>query len=339
MRFPENLARWPTVPLERPFRLFGRTFEVLLSSRLTIEPMTLMWILTGHSFQHLAHEAGVPADLFKMAKRGIIQGQKLSSTTLAPWRRGLAPLLPPGFPEQSSLIDLIEAIPKASAWAMFLRGIGDHEGEGLCSLARGFADTEAMLSEAMALHEQGRKVEADSMLVEHVGTPWLLWMDHGIPSPLANLPLDVLCQQLAAWNTTSGSGYPRWSALTLLKAGKTPMGHWLQHQRAKAGCGSLQKMANRLQGADYERLKAWSSGRDLMPPGAAEAILAELGGGGDADMEMARYRWARLLSFLCEFVISATPDKAPTWPEAQALVERRYSELVTPAASNAPAVD
>lgn len=287
----------------------------------------------------LAREAGVPAGLFKTAKREIIQGQKLSATTLAPWRRGLRPLLPPGFPEQSSLMEMMEAIPNESGWASFHRGFGDFEGEGLSSLARGFAQTEKMLAEAMALHEQGRKVEADSMLVECIGTPWMFWMEHGIPSPLVNLPLDVLCQQLAAWETTSGSGFPRWSGLTLLQAGKTPMGHWLRHQQTRAGYGSLQKMASRLQCADYERMKSWSSGRDLMPPAAAEAILAELGTAVDGDIEMTRYRWARLLSFLCEFVISATKDRAPRLPEAQALVERRYSELLTLAAPDTSAVD
>ena len=339
MRFPENLAHWPTVPLERPFRLFGRTFEVLLSSRLTIEPMTLMWILTGHSFQQLAHVAGVPADFFKTAKREIIQGQKLSATTLAPWRRGLRPLLPPGFPEQSSLMDMIDAIPKSSVWAMFLQGMGDHEGEGLYSLAQGFATTEAMLSQLKALREEGKTAEAESLLVQHIGAPWDFWVAHGIPDPLAHVPLDVLCQQLAAWETTSGNGFQRRSELTFLQAGKTPMGHWLRHQQTRAGYGSLQKMANRLQGADYERMKAWSSGRDLMPPAAAKAILAELGPTVDADIEMMRYRGARLLSFLCDFVISATKDKAPTWPEAQALVERRYSELLILAAPDTLAVD
>ena len=159
------------------------------------------------------------------------------------------------------------------------------------------------------------------------------WVAHGIPDARAHVPLDVLCQLLAPWEASHWRpGLSMEGALSLIDPAKRPVGHWLRHQQKRAGCRSLQALADRTQVADYERMKAWSAGRDLLPPAKAEAIVEALGDD-EAGTEMARYRWARMLSLLCEWVICATPGIAPTWPAAQMAVAERYRGLLASAVS------
>lgn len=331
MRFSEFQGSLPAVPMERPFRLFGRTFAVRLSTPLVVEPNTTLWVLSGESLERVVASAGT--NVFDVLRRGLVKKQNLSRTTLAPLRRGLRPLLPPDLPEDASLQAIADAMPRASAWSLFLRGFGEHEGEGLCSLGRGLINIEAMFGAAVKLHDEGRTAEAETLFVLHVGTPWEFWVGIGIPDARAYLPLDVLCQQLAAVEASGAApGVPSGGMLSLLDPAKRPMGHWLRRQQKRAGCRSLQALSDHAKVANYERMRAWSAGRDLLPPAKAEAIVDALGDD-QTGAEMARYRWARLASFLSEWVICATPGHAPTWSDSQTLVAQRYRELLDLAVS------
>lgn len=331
MRFSELVNFLPTIPLERPFRLFGRSFALRMSSHLTLEPNTLLWVLIGETFEKITRTNG--SDVFGVLRRGLIKEQRLTRTTLAPIRQQLRQLLPPDLPEDASLIELLEALPKATAWTMFKRGLGEFEGEGLSWLTQYMVSLEELQMEVVALRNAGLQEEAEARFVAQVGAPREFWGAHGIPDPSVHLPLDVLCQGLAAWEASHATaGVSLEGALSLLNPIKRPMGHWLRYQQTRAGSRSLQGLADRTQVADHERLRAWSAGRDLLPPAKAEAIVAALGGD-DSGVEMARYRWARLMAFLCEWVICATPGQAPTWPVAQILVAQRYRGLLGSAVS------
>ena len=67
MRFPELLDVLPVIPMERPFKLFGRSFALRMSSHLTLEPNTLLRVLLGETFQQAAKAHG--SDVFTLCGR------------------------------------------------------------------------------------------------------------------------------------------------------------------------------------------------------------------------------------------------------------------------------
>ena len=67
MRFPELLDVLPVIPMERPFKLFGRSFALRMSSHLTLEPNTLLRVLMGETFQQAAKAQG--SDVFTLCGR------------------------------------------------------------------------------------------------------------------------------------------------------------------------------------------------------------------------------------------------------------------------------
>lgn len=331
MRFPEFLNRLPAIPLERPFRLFGRSFALRMSSGLTIEPNTLVWVLTGDTPGKLAQDSG--SDVLNVLHRGLVKKQRLTKTTLASLRQQMSRILPPNVAEDASLNELLGALPKAAAWTMYKLGFGEFEWEGLCWLIQYMVGLEKLDADVDALLDKGLREEAEARLFAQLRAPWEFWGVQGIPDSSAYLPLDALCQGLATFEAAhSAPGVSPGGALSLLSPTRRPMGHWLRYQQDRADCRSLQDLADRTRVADYERLRAWSSERDLLPPAKAEAIVSALGGD-DSGVEMVRYRWARLTAFLCEWVICVTPGRAPEWPETQRLVAQRYRGLLGSAVS------
>jgi len=332
MRFPEFLDVLPVIPMERPFKLFGRSFALRMSSHLTVEPNTLLWVLMGESFQKVAKAQG--SDVFSVLRRGLIKKQKLSKTTLAPVRQQMRRFLPSDVPEDASLIELLEALPNASAWAMFQRGFGEFEGEGLCFLAQRMAALEELEVRVVALQDAGQRTEAEDLLLAHTGMPSEFWAAHGIGGPQVHWPLDLLCQALAALETLHAvPGVSPTGILSLLDPVKHPMGHWLQRQLKRSRCRSLRALADRTQVAEYDRLRVWSAGHDLLPLAKAEAIVHALGDD-ETGTEMSRYRSARIVAFICEWVICAARGRELDWPGAQSLVSQRYRVLLATAGSS-----
>jgi hypothetical protein len=331
MRFPELLDVLPVIPIEQRFKLFGRSFELRMSSPLTLEPNTLFWVLMGETFQQVAKAQG--SNVFSVLHRGLIKKQRLSKTTLAPVRQQLRHLLQPDVPEDASLIELLQALPNASAWATFQHGLGEFEGDGLCFLARRMAGLEELVARAVALRDAAQHTAAEDLLLAHTGTPSEFWAANGIGSPQVHLPLDLLCQALAALEASHAApGVSLTALLSLLDPVRHPMGHWLRHQMGRAHCGSLQDLADRTQVADHDRFKAWSAGRDLLPLAKAKAIVKALGDD-EASTEMVRYRRARVAAFLCEWVVCTTTGSALSWRDAQMVVGERYRALLAHAVS------
>ena len=334
MRLPLYTKSFSAVPLQRPFRLFGRTFEVKLSSHLTMLPEVFLWAAAGMSFPQLM--AAISGDLvwcMKTLERGIEGANTLSQTTLARVVQFIPPTLMHDVSSRPTLDELSAAVPTGNAWQIIEQAFARAEGTDLHDLLRRFAELEALPEKWRSLVAQGCHTEANALIAREIGKPDQYWAQHNV-SLKAYLIIDVTLQALArvqsAPSAPSGTGGNPQACpfVPLLAPSKRPLGHWLVRQRRSAGCTSLQLLGEKLAKITPDRLRYWSSGRDLMPPAAARRLLEDLGSTVDVEVEMQHYRYARFLSFLIEFVICATVGEPPSWSEAQTLIRARYRELL-----------
>lgn len=335
MRLPLHIQGFPSVPIARPFRLFGRRFEVKLSSHLTMLPEMFLWTTAGMSFQQVAEAlSDATGRSMKALQRGTTGANTLSPTTLARARQLMDSPLMRDVPCWPTLDELSAALPPGNAWQVIEQTLREAEGTDLYDLFRRFAELEALPEKVRSLVAQGCHAQAEELIQREIGKPDGYWATRNMPVK-AYLIIDVALQVIARVQNTPRAhsetgGKPRSCPfISLLEAKKTPLGHWLVRQKRFAGCTSLNRLGERLHQITPDRLKYWSSGRDLMPPTAARSLLECLGAAVDVDVEMQRYRYARFLSFLIEFVICATVGEPPSWIEAQTMIRERYRELIS----------
>jgi hypothetical protein len=327
MRLPEHIKSVASMPLQRPFQLFGKGFEVKLSSHLTMQPETVFWIATGMSLQQaLENLSPDHAWAMKALRREILGQNQLSTTTVERIKQAL-------FGHISSKVirdESFNGLPDGAPWEVCRNAMLQAEGTDLYALVAQMADLEALPDRYKKLIAGGKKAEADFLLVEAIGHPDEYWDRHDISLP-CYLVVDTALNVIAAGDWKSAATRESFErtrkspSSALVRAGKKPLGHWLVKQQQLAGCKSLSQLIDKLPAQceiSLDRLKAWSSGVNLMPPAAAKELVRMLHS--DADSEMNRYRMARCFSFLIEFIICCAMGKPPSWPEAQAMIEKRY---------------
>ena len=338
MRLPDYIKPLPSAPLRRPFQLFGKGFEVKLSSPLTMSPEIVLWIATGMSFQQ-AFEAVSPdhGRAMKDFRRVLECKNKLSSTTVGRIRQTLLPRV------QTSLTqdEILSLLPTGLPWRVTSDAIRNSLGSDaaewdLVDAIDRLAEMEALPEKARSLAAEGKTLEAEALIVQQIGHPEHYWAPLHIPiasSLIVDGALQVNTYVEGKWASKLGEDFRSSyvSPVRLLDASRKPLGHWLVRQQKLAGCNSLGKLSQRIpanSNITIDRLKDWSAGRNLMPPGAARILVDALHSPAEAEAEITRYRHARWLSFLVEFVACAAEGEAPSWFEAQAMVERRYCDLL-----------
>jgi hypothetical protein len=335
MRLPAHIKPYRSAPLQRPFKLFRRGFEVKLSSNFTMLPDTVLWAAAGMSLQQAIEACGGPeyGRAMKALKRAAMATHRLSATTLA-MIRGLfdSPVLA-HLPRKPTQEELLSSIPSDKAWAVLRATMREAAGSDLYDFVERLAELEALSDRIHTLFAQGSDSQANELLRQEIGHPEHYWAQFKLPI-LTIFVLDATLQVLAGVerkqtpSSEMNGDSDASPVLALMADGRKPLGHWLVRQEDSTGCSSLDQLSGKLGDIDRDRLADWSSERHLLGPKKASALLKKLGDAVDVDLEMRRYRNARFFSFLIEFVICATEGVPPSWSEAQAMVRNRYRELL-----------
>ena len=338
MRLPEYLKFLPSAPVQRPFQLFGKGFEVKLSSQLTIVPDLVLWIAAGMSIQQ-AFDSFSPdhGRAMKDLRRGLEGKSKLSPTTVGRIRQTLLPRV------QSRLTqdEMLSLMPDGLPWGILSDSLRNSSGDDgaewdLLDAVERLAELEALPEKSRALVAQGKTQEAEELIVRQIGHPHHYWAALNVPiasSLIIDGALQVSAYVQGKWSKKLEDLGPSnfVSPSRLLDTARMPIGNWLLRQQEIMGCQSLAKLSSQIpadSSITIDRLKDWSAGRNLMPPAAAEALVNLLHCPAEAEVEMRRFRQARLFSFLVEFVICATEGNPPRWRHAQALIKERYCDLL-----------
>lgn len=334
--------------LERPLKLFGNSFSVHISTALTISPNTMLLVTNGMSLRQFTRklDRGLDTSL-KDLWRGALKKNRLSETTQTLIRQRLGQRI------SSSVLDEVmagrepsSAIPWHSDWEALLEGMAKPDGpdDFIYTIVERFAKIDRIFFASQQLHVDGATDHGVALLARHIGDPIESWRkrNSSISASVAVL-VDVVLQTLAwlefqSWPSQSAEDteIPESQILPWLAPGKKPIGRWLLTMLKAAGCKNLGDFGAFLEINNIKRhsnpvshdlLKKWSSGGQLMPSEGCECVLMAVGKQFNLNHERGRFGMVRLLSFLCDLVISGTRSAPPSWNEAQAQLSRRYSEI------------
>lgn len=116
------------------------------------------------------------------------------------------------------------------------------------------------------------------------------------------------------------------------------MGHWLVELMTALRAKNLKQLHEELLRAhvlygdtpiSHDLLKKWASSKSVvMPPNAMWPTVSAIPAPDMKDRLATRFFVARALTFLCDFLRSASlTEEAPEWDTIQAQIARRYLEL------------
>lgn len=344
------LLSHPQLKLERPLSLFGG-LPVSMSSSLALGPETLLQVTTGAGIIEWLRK-GAPGQVSLMRKLAYVARKE---HTLSPGLRKLvltefAPLfkvLPKAEIERSLDDSEYTISTPSSPWELFLGGLRE-------SGSRQLADPLVQLCHWMIacdehafyienLMRSGQTAAAETHLVPLIGQSHKAWIDLNPKLaiqavPAIEIPLMALARleyELAEAEAKPGTEI-RSSVMQLLDHTARPIGHWLRDVCSFADCRNLGELSTALLrcGAKYrgsavshERLKKWARSKEVaMPPQAVSAVLMAVSSTSKRDMLRDRFGVARLLTFLCDLVLSSTIGAAPAWKDAQNQIRSRYEQ-------------
>ena len=330
-----------SIPLARPLAVFGKRFNVLLTTGITFSPATLLNAIceltppSGHRRRDSSWKNYVASAL------GI---RPASNSTRSLYRREIQAGVAPADLELVVNSCLSGKVPLSahrpfSIWHGWANGlVEDFELWSVCRLAA-WLDDSAQLADDMA--RQGREHEAREAL--------------GVVLGSSTSALEQLLPQSAFMAIESAlhvvRQYEHFFQRTLepldretslfaraLAPGATPIGHWIAEFGVASGCPSNGAIARlmfkrdvRLHGRciSEAQLKNWSCGRQRMPVKAMQEMLSQLQSA-NFESSMAtlteRFYLAQLAIFLCD-VFRAIAFEAAGWSEAQAHLLARYNVL------------
>lgn len=340
----------PDLKLARPLSLFAG-LPVSMSSSLALGPDTLLQVTTGAGIIEWLRK-GAPGQVSLMRKLAYVARKE---HTLSPGLRKLvltefAPLfkvLPKAEIERSLDDSEYTISTPSSPWELFLGGLRE-------SGSRQLADPLVQLCHWMIacdehafyienLMRSGQTAAAETHLVPLIGQSHKAWIDLNPKLaiqavPAIEIPLMALARleyELAEAEAKPGTEI-RSSVMQLLDHTARPIGHWLRDVCSFADCRNLGELSTALlrSGAKYrgsavshERLKKWARSKEVaMPPQAVSAVLMAVSSTSKRDMLRDKFGVARLLTFLCDLVLSSTIGAAPAWKDAQNQIRSRYEQ-------------
>lgn len=340
------VSAFPPVSLERPLKLFGGSFNVHISTGLTLCPNTLLQIVSGRSLLQFMREHKTRTDHSLRALFRAATGRNKPSETT---RKLIKQMLGKQFPSED-LDEVLEGReptftrPWQSDWAVIQQTIDEPGDDDLYQLVARYANLDRIAWSVRQLYDNGSPSDGMALLALHIGYPVESWrqLNPNLILPVAFL-VDVSLQTLAWLEWRSILKHPADCAtahasqlMPLLVQGKKPIGHWLLRMQESAKCTNLREFSAFMVSkgikrhnyfVSHELLKKWSSGQQLMPVKASECVLNAVGGRLDAEQEKRRFAVARCLSFLCDLLISGTRGGSPLWSDVQDQILRRYNEL------------
>ena len=351
----ERLGRFPTsrflpVPLVRPLEVFGKSFDVELSSGLTFGPDTVLRASIGKSLQTLLREQGKLLPL-KQLRDGLLGLHRLSSTTKASIRASMGPLgdqfgaVLNGGPIPSDLGAMSDWVCLAASWgplssdnlldvvvASFIDLDQLVESAALCASAHGQAAGEKLLQARF-----GRTLSAWRELCPDLSLEGCLRIETSLL-----VVVDLLGSAGAIHEQETTWAAP---ALELLNPDTKPLGNWLRQVATAVKCANYRELADVLarkgilhhgdRPITHDTLKGWSAMKPgmLMSIEGCQSLVQVVANTKAAGRLRSRFALARFLAFLCDFLRSSVRAQAPSWPETQALLQVRLKQLCDAKAS------
>ncbi len=337
------ISIFPPVPLERPLRLFGKTFCVHISTGLTFSPDTILKVAYGMGLrEYIRREDIQSARLLDALWRGATKKNKLSTTTSTLIKQKFAKFITAEALDKVIAGELpLHSEAWASDWETLLQVVTPDEHDIVRLLIQRFANIDRTAYLANKLHANSDTAnECMDMLDKLAGLKNLfeVWQQSKLKLllPIAYL-VDVGLQTLA-WLELRTQSYRDHESqlLNFLTVGKKPLGHWLVHIQKSANCSNLEQLSVRMarlkfthhdKVVSHDLLKKWSSGQQLMPNSAAECVLNSAGNSIDKKLWMNYFVAARFMSFLCDMFIAGSYGESPSWKTVQMELFKRYTGL------------
>lgn len=338
------VSAYPPLQLARLLAVFGKEFQVHVSSALTLSLDTTLQAIVGMSQLTLIRNdlPQIHLTMNKLMYSGLRKHVPSAGT------KRLITQTFEEFIDRDALFAVLNGQepppkPQESDWSTVLRGMGGNEGEFFCEIAAHLAAFDAQMAEVRRLALNNQLAEAKVQLKTLLGDAEQAWqaLNPGLAHKvilLVEIALRTLAWIECKSHTSARLSVPQKSTVTtLLSPSHRPMGHWLVEVQAAYGCASLPALSMKLfavnakqHGRDIsiDLLKKWSSSSNVvMPPSAVKPVLSGVRLQDRSKLLEARFYVARFLTFMCDLTWAGTEGEAPTWAQAQEQIANRYAEL------------
>lgn len=335
------ISMFPPVSLERPLKLFGKTFRAYTSTGLTFSPDTILRVSYGISLREYIRNEDIQfAQLLDALWRGTTKKNKLSATTRTLIKQKFAKIFATEVLDKLMIgDDSLQSEPWTSDWETILQGVTADDDDAIRPLIERFAKIDRAAYLANLLHAKGGSIEeCMELLDEYVAAKNLfkVWQQSVLKLllPIAQL-VDVALQTLV-WLELRNQPDSESQLLNFLTAGKTPLGHWLVQIQQSTNCSNLEQLSVKMarlnlthhdRVVSHDLLRKWSAGQQLMPYSAGKCVLNSAGNSINKDLWGHYFEAARFMSFLCDLLIAGSLDESPSWELVQSELFKRYKEL------------
>lgn len=340
------------MPLARPLSVFGASFEVLLSSACTLNPVTTLQAVTGISLLNFLRNEN-PVHLQNL-KTLVYAGRGKHRPSETTRKRILQDLKLLDSEAVSAVLNGKEP-PQTFAhsdWRLVLQGMGAGQSNFVHDIATSLAlwDDEALRIRELA--HAGKMDQAHACTEALIGKGLLAWEALNprvlqVPEVLilVESSMQALARLVCAINSPLLDLPSRELAITqLLDPKRRPIGHWLHDVQQAADCTSLSDLTQRLLSVgarhlgrtiSYDLLKKWSSSKNVvMPQTAVQPMLLSVRIRERGERLRDRFYVARFLTFLCDLTCAGIPGENPDWAEIQEQLRERYSQVHQLTAAN-----
>jgi hypothetical protein len=338
------VSTYPPLQLARPLAMFGKGFQVHVSSALTLSLDTTLQAIFGMSQLTLIRN-DFPQMHLTMKK--LIYSGLRKHVPSAGTKRLITQTFEK-FINREALFAVLNGkepppTPQESDWNTVLRGMGGNEGEFFFDVATHLAAFDAQLADVRRLALNNQPAEAKVQSGALLGDAEQAWqainpcLSHKVML-LVEIALKTLVWIECKSHDSNRSPLPVESKVAaLLSPKRRPMGNWLAEVRVAYVCSNLSALSTKLFGVNakhhgravsYDLLKKWSSSKDtVMPPAAVTPVLSGVLIDERADLLKSRFYVARFLTFICDLTWAGTEGATPVWAQSQKQIESRYAQL------------
>lgn len=335
-------SRYPAIPLVRPLPLFGKSFDVELSSVLTLTPDTVTRAAIGKSIQTILREEGGLQPL-KQFRYGILGLHQLSSTTKATIRYSMGPIgdkvvaVLNGASIPEDLVNMSDWSAIAMTWSVMSAD------NALDVVVKSFIELDKFASALSACILANGHEAGEQMFEARFGRILPAWRELS-PHLLkeGSLRIETSLHVVAELDAMPSPVTTRESTVSLvadyLEPTAKPIGHWLRQVAATVKCNN-KELADLLarrgilrQGGrpiTHDTLKGWSAMKPgiVMSLDGCQALLKVVSDKEAAQRLLCRFALARFLAFLCDFLRACVSTEVPSWQEAQRILLARYKQI------------
>lgn len=341
IHFPTS--RYPAIPLVRPLPVFGKSFNVELSSSLTLSPDTVIRAAIGKSLQTILREEGLLQPL-KQFRYGILGLHQLSSTTKATIRSAMGPVgdkvvaVLDGAPIPEGLDNMSDWSAVAMTWEVMSAD------NALDVVVKSYIELDEFASALSAYTVANGREAGEQMLQTRFGQmlpAWRVLCPHLLVVGCLRIEtsLHVVAELEAMPRPVATGGAAVSLVADFLAPTAKPIGHWLRQVAATVKCNNNKELADLLarrnilhQGdrpITHDTLKGWSAMKPglIMSLDGCQALLKVVSDKEAAQRLLCRFALARFLAFLCDFLRACVSTEVPSWQEAQRILLARYSQI------------